>query len=136
MDSTYRTQENFGGKKIWQISIKGGLATNILTNSAHLKIQFKVQRTCACVWCVEMAIFTFSVEAMIRGYNEYMHIWESPSSTDHLLCQREIGNPHNTHAVAVKGNIVGLDDTTTVGHIPNKISAICSIFIRCGRTCC
>ena len=79
-----------------------------------------------------MAIFTFSVQAMIRGYHEYMRIWENPSPTDHLLCQREIGNPKDTHAVAVKGNIVGLDGTTTVGHVPKKISAICSIFIRRG----
>ena len=49
-----------------------------------------------------------------------IHIWESPSPKDHLLCQREIGNPHNTHAVAVKGNIVGLDGTTTVEHAPKK----------------
>ena len=63
-----------------------------------------------------------------------IHIWESPSPKDHLLCQREIGNPHNTHAVAVKGNIVGLDGTTTVEHAPKKISTICSIFIRCGGT--
>ena len=68
---------------------------------------------------------------MICGYHEYMHIWESPSPTDHLLCQREIRNPHDIHAVAVKGNIVG---TTTVGHVPKKISAICSIFIRRGGT--
>ena len=72
------------------------------------------------MWCVEMAIFTFSVEAMIRGYHKYMRIWESPSPTDHLLSQREIGNPHDTHAVAVKGNIVGLDGTRTVGHVPKS----------------
>ena len=60
--------------KIWWISIKGKLAKNILANSAHLKIQFKAQRTCVCVWCVEMAIFTFSVEAMIRGYHEYTYL--------------------------------------------------------------
>ena len=41
--------------------------------------------------------------SMIRGYHEYIHIWESPSPTDNLFCQREIGNPHNTHAVAIKG---------------------------------
>ena len=79
-----------------------------------------------------MVIFTFSVESMIRGYHEYIRIWESPSPTDNLFCQREIGNPHNTHAVAVKGNVTGDDGTTTiVGHVPRKLSAI---FIRCGGT--
>ena len=75
------------------------------------------------------------VETMIRGYHEYTRIWESPSSTDNLFCQREIGNPHDTLAVAVKRNVAGDDGTmTTVGHIPRKLSAICSIFIRCGGT--
>ena len=78
-----------------------------------------------------MAIFTFSVEAMIRGYDEYTHIWESPSPTDHLFCQQEIGNPHDTHAVTVEGNVAGVDGTTTVGHVPRKISVI---FIRHGGT--
>ena len=86
------------------------------------------------MWFVKMEIFMFSVEAMIRGYYEYMRIWESLSPTNHLLCQREIRNPHDTHAVAVKENIVGLDGITTVGHVSKKISAICSIFIRRGGT--
>ena len=82
-----------------------------------------------------MAIFTFSVESMIRGYHEYIRIWESPSPTDNLFCQREIGNPHDTHAVAVKGNVAGDDGTTTtVGHVPRKLSVICSIFITRGGT--
>ena len=82
-----------------------------------------------------MAIFTFSVQSMIRGYHEYIRIWESPSPTDNLFCQREIGNPHDTHAVAVKGNVAGDDGTTTtVGHVPRKLSVICSIFIRHGGT--
>ena len=82
-----------------------------------------------------MAIFTFSVESMICGYHEYIHIWESPSPTDNLFCQWEIRNPHDTHAVAIKGNVTGDDGTTTtVGHVPRKLSAICSIFIRRGDT--
>ena len=82
-----------------------------------------------------MAIFTFSVELMIREYHEYIHTWESPSPTDNLFCQREIGNPHDTHAVAIKVNVAGDDGTTrTVGHVPRKLSVICSIFIR--RGCC
>ena len=84
------------------------------------------------MWFVKMAIFMFSVEAMIRGYHEYMRICESPSPIDHLLCQQEIGNPHDAHAIAVKGNIAEFNGTTRVGHIPKKISAICSIFIRRG----
>lgn len=83
---------------------------------------------------MKMALYSFTVESMIRGYHEYNCIWENPSVEDYLLCEREIGNPHDTHAVAIKGSVAG-DTTgavTTVGHIPRKISAICSIFIRRG----
>ena len=81
-----------------------------------------------------MACLTFSVESMIRGYHEYKRIWESPSPADHLFCQREIRNPHDTHAVAIKGSVAGDGTVATVGHVPRKISAICSIFIRHGGT--
>jgi len=67
---------------------------------------------------------------MIHEYHEYKHIWESPSPADHLFCQREIGSPHNTHAVAIKGSVAGDGTVATVGHVPRKISTICSIFIR------
>ena len=81
---------------------------------------------------------TFSIDSMVRGYHEYEVIWESPNPGDRLMCEREIGNPHDTHAVA---NITsaGVVSTTTriVGHIPRMISAVCSIFIRhnilCGK---
>ena len=40
---------------------------------------------------------------MIRGYHEYKLIWNNPvAGEDLLLCEREIGNPHDTHTVAVK----------------------------------
>ena len=83
---------------------------------------------------MKMALYLFTVESMIHGYHEYKRIWENPSAADYLLCKQEIGNPHDTHAVAIKGSAGG--DTTgvvmTAGHIPRKISAICSIFIRHG----
>ena len=82
---------------------------------------------------MEMALYSFAVESMIRGY-EYKCIWENPNAEDYLLCEREIRNLHDTHVVAIKGNVGG--DTTgalmTVGHILRKISVICSIFIRRG----
>ena len=43
----------------------------------------------------------------------------------------EVGNPHNTHAAAVKKVIDG--NLTMVGHIPRRISStICSMFLRRG----
>ena len=40
------------------------------------------------------------------------------------ICQRENGNPADPFAVAVVKNGV------TVGHIPWKISSVCSLFLR------
>ena len=39
---------------------------------------------------------------------------------------REIGNAHNTHAVAVRNISDG--DIKTVGYVPHKLSALRSIF--------
>ena len=47
-----------------------------------------------------------------------------------LLCECEVRNPHDTHAVAVKKVIGG--NLTTVGHIPQRISSICAMFLRHG----
>ena len=82
----------------------------------------------------KMALYSFAVESMIHSFHEYKYIWENPNVEDYLSCKRKIGNPHDTHAVAIKGSVGG-DTTgavTTVGHIPRKISVIRSIFIRRG----
>ena len=63
----------------------------------------------------------FSVEAMVRGY----HVWAAPIG-EMLICEREVGNIHDTFGVASK------KDSEVVGHCPRKISALCSIFIRRG----
>ena len=45
-------------------------------------------------------------------------------SLEELSCRQEGGNRHNPYAVAVlKGTIVA-------GHVPRKISAACSLFLR------
>jgi len=72
----------------------------------------------------------FSVESKIRGYHEYRSIWDNPSVGESLICEREVSNPHDTHAVAIKKTIEGT--IKTVGHVPREISEICSIFIRRG----
>ena len=43
-----------------------------------------------------------------------------------LPCIREVGNRHDPYAIAVK------KDENVIGHLPSKISCICSIFIRQG----
>ena len=76
--------------------------------------------------------FTFSLESSSRGYHKYQSIWPNPTVDDELICEREVGNPHDTHAVAIKKDISGV--LTTVEHVPRKISKVSSIFIRRGGT--
>ena len=64
----------------------------------------------------------FSFEAMIRGYHIYKDIWDSEIG-ERLSCQVERNNRHDTHAVAV------IKSNNVVGHLPQKISLICSLFL-------
>ena len=41
------------------------------------------------------------MEAMIRGY-QYKSAWLNPGIEEEFLCKREIGNAHDTHALAVR----------------------------------
>ena len=79
-----------------------------------------------------MSVYTFAVNSVIRGYHEYRTVWESPADGEVLRCEREVGNSHDTYAVAIKKLIDG--NYVVVGHVPRKISSICSIFIRRGGT--
>lgn len=67
------------------------------------------------------------VEAMIRGYHEYQSIWEADVG-ESLTCIREPGNVRDPYAVAVTKP----ESSTIVGHVPRKMSAICSLFLRKG----
>ena len=72
-----------------------------------------------------MAANQLEVKAMVRGYHIYKDIWEATLG-ENLECQRESGNIHNINAVAV------LKSGLVVGHIPKRISFICSLFLRHG----
>ena len=61
---------------------------------------------------------------MIRGYHEYKVAWDNLVHGENLVCEREVGNHHDTHAVAIKKVIDG--NLTVVGHIPRRLSSICS----------
>ena len=63
------------------------------------------------------------VEAMIRGYHECQSIWEAKIG-ENLTCIREPGNVRDPYAVAVTKS----ESSTIVGHVPRKMSAICSLF--------
>ena len=56
-----------------------------------------------------------SVEAIVYGYHQYKDVWDTPVGKI-LQCEREVGNVHNTFAVAV------MKDDNIVGHCSRKIS--------------
>ena len=134
----YHIVRNFGGKKVWRKCITRIIGEKALANPTNLTIRFNAHLICYLVttcWNVHEALimsimtYSFVVESMIWGYHEYKHIWENPSEDDELIYECEIGNAHDTHAVALRKNINR--ETRTVGHIPRKISSLCcSIFIR------
>ena len=68
------------------------------------------------------------IPSCIRGYHVYGEIWTAVLD-EQLFCEREIGNVVDRYAVAAKN-----DSGITVGHLPRKISRICSIFLMFGGT--
>ena len=63
---------------------------------------------------------TFQKESCVRGYHIYRELWDAVVGEE-LECQRERGNATDMYAVAV------IKDCTIVGHLPRKISRICSL---------
>ena len=61
----------------------------------------------------------------VRGFHVYYNVWEAVIG-EVLDCEREPGNAKDRYAVAVK------KDVTVIGHLPRKISHLCSRFLRRG----
>jgi len=60
-----------------------------------------------------MSRHSFVVNDVIRGFHIYKVIWD-PVFGEELGTVREVGNPHDTLAVAVVKSLHG--ERTTVGH--------------------
>ena len=71
---------------------------------------------------------SFTIDAVIRGYYVYKEIWPNPVDEEELTCECEVGNSHDPLAVAIKKLIDG--SNMIVGHVPRRISPLCSVFIR------
>ena len=63
----------------------------------------------------------------IRGYHCYQPIWTAAVG-EQFPCIREPFNVMDRYAVAVK------KDGIVIGHLPKKVSRICSLFLRRERT--
>ena len=65
-------------------------------------------------------------DSCIRGYHVYNETWTVVLGED-LLTERELHNVADCYAIAVKKH-----SGETVGHLPRKISRLCSMFIYQG----
>jgi len=69
----------------------------------------------------------FGRDCCIRGYHIYKEIWEAAAG-EVLECVREPHNAQDRYAVAVKKT------ETIIGHLPRRLSRVCSLFLRRGGT--
>ena len=69
---------------------------------------------------------SYKLEYCIGGYHVYKEIWKS-NPDDILTCRREHGNIHDLYAVCMV-HATGI----VVGHVPRKISTVCSMFLLKG----
>ena len=67
------------------------------------------------------------LESCVRGHHTYKEVW-TPVTGEVLTCARETVNLHDHFAVKV------LRAGVIVGHLPKKISTICSLFLSKGGT--
>ena len=61
----------------------------------------------------------------VHGFYVYCNVWEVAIG-EVLDCEREPGNAKDWYPVAVK------KDATVIGHLPRKISRVCSLFLSQG----
>ena len=67
------------------------------------------------------------VSSCIQGYHIYGETWMAVMG-EQLLCKREVRNVVDQYTISVKK-----DSGITVGHLPQKISRVCRMFIQRGR---
>ena len=65
----------------------------------------------------------------MKPHHVYQEEWK-PVLDEMLLCHHEFANVHDPFAVKV------MKAGNTVGHLPKKISSICSLFIMKGGVIC
>ena len=84
----------------------------------HASVKLALRDTCQ-IWLMVELFFR------LRQYHVYKDIWATVYGEE-LPCETEAGNRVDAFAVAV------MKDGTVVGHIPKKISFVCSLYLRRG----
>ena len=70
---------------------------------------------------------TYLCNSSVRGYHVYQSAW-SAEEGENLVCKREMSNPLDSYAVIV------IKGEQTVGHLPRKISRLCTLFLGRGSS--
>ena len=71
------------------------------------------------------------VQSCVRGHHIYQSVWK-PQIGQSLQCEHEQGNLKDPYVIAVLDNTCRYMYIKTVGHLPRKITAACSVFLRKG----
>ena len=61
-------------------------------------------------------IYTFSLNSMVRGYHKYKSFCTNLVKREELICKREVRNPSDPQAMAVKKEISHV--LQVVDHVP------------------
>lgn len=77
-----------------------------------------------------MSTSQYSFPSCVRGYHIYQNVW-IPYNGEELECVRQLENVVDRYAVSVVKNL-GSGRSAVVGHLPCKISHLCSLFLRRG----
>ena len=67
----------------------------------------------------------YEVMSCVRGYHIYQLIWDA-SIGEMLRCKSDDHNLHDRYSISV------MKDEIIVGHLPRKLSRMCSLFLRRG----
>ena len=87
---------------------------------------YSAQLTLLCGFMV-ITLYAFSIESMHGSWLPRIQlVWDTPFVGEDLLCEREVNNPHNMHAVPGSELTRLLTVTlTVVEHVPRRISSVC-----------
>ena len=67
----------------------------------------------------------FRMSNCVHGYHVYQRVWDAVVG-ENLECERETSNEKDRYAVVAK------KAELLIGHLPKKISRICSLFLLMG----
>ncbi len=67
----------------------------------------------------------FKFSSVVHGFHVYRNIW-SPKLDEVLICQRDVNNSVDKHAVSV------LKNGHTVGHVPREHAKIFNFYLKRG----